>query len=71
MTLQGKLWSLLLTNLSRLFLAAGFWLFCFFVFFKTYLLYVYEYTVAVFRHTRKGYQIPLEMVVSHHMGARN
>jgi hypothetical protein len=34
----------------------------FFLFFLkriTYLLYVYEYTVAVFRHTRRGHQIPL------------
>jgi hypothetical protein len=28
--------------------------------------YVYEYTVAVFRHTRRGHQIPLQMAVSHH-----
>jgi hypothetical protein len=26
---------------------------------------MYEYTVAVFRHTRRGRQIPLQMVVSH------
>jgi hypothetical protein len=29
------------------------------------LFIVYEYTVAVFRHTRRGHQIPLQMVVSH------
>ena len=29
-----------------------------------YLFYVYEYTVAVFRHTRRGHQIPFQMVVS-------
>jgi hypothetical protein len=34
-----------------------------------YLFYVYEYTVAVFRHTRRGHQIPLQMVVSHHVVA--
>jgi len=28
-----------------------------------------EYTVAVFRHTRRGYQIPLQMAVSHHVVA--
>jgi hypothetical protein len=28
---------------------------------------VCEYTVAVFRHTRRGHQIPLQMVVSHTM----
>ena len=29
-----------------------------------------EYTVAAFRHTRGGRQIPLWMVVSHHVVAR-
>jgi hypothetical protein len=32
---------------------------------------VYEYTVAVFRHTRRGHRIPLQMVVSHHVVAGN
>jgi hypothetical protein len=32
-----------------------------------FLLYVYEYTVAPFRHTRRGHRIPIEMVVSHHV----
>jgi len=36
-----------------------------------FLFYVYEYTVAVFRHTRRGHQIPLQMVVSHHVVAGN
>jgi hypothetical protein len=36
-----------------------------------YLFYVYEYTVAVFRHTRRGHQIQLQMVVSHHVVAGN
>jgi hypothetical protein len=36
-----------------------------------YLFYVYEYTIALFRHTRRGYQTPLEMVVSHHVVAGN
>ena len=36
-----------------------------------YLFYVYEYTVAIFRHTRRGHQIPLRMVVSHHVSAEN
>jgi len=35
---------------------------------KTY-YYIYEYTVAVFRHTRRGHQIPLQMVVNHHVVA--
>jgi hypothetical protein len=30
-------------------------------------LYAYEYTVAVFRDTRRRCQIPLQMVVSHHV----
>jgi hypothetical protein len=43
----------------------------FFFFFKIYLFYVYEYTIAVFRHSRRGRQITLQMVVSHHVGAGN
>ena len=38
---------------------------------KNYLFYVYEYTDTVFRHTRRGHQIPLQMVVSHHVVAGN
>ena len=30
-----------------------------------------KYTVAVFRHTRRGRQILLQMVVSYHVVARN
>jgi hypothetical protein len=37
-----------------------------FLFFK---IYLYEYIVAVFRHTRRGHQIPLQVVVSHHVVA--
>jgi hypothetical protein len=33
-----------------------------------YLLYV-KYTVAVFRHSRRGHQISLRVVVSHHVVA--
>jgi hypothetical protein len=36
-----------------------------FFFLKIYL--IYEYTVAVFGHTRRGHQIPLQIVVSHHV----
>jgi hypothetical protein len=36
-----------------------------------YLFYVREYTVAVIRPTRRGHQIPLQMVVSHHVVAGN
>ena len=39
----------------------------FFSFFKISLFYVCEYTVAVFRHNRRGHHIPLQMVVSHHV----
>jgi hypothetical protein len=35
------------------------------------LFYLYECTVAVFRHTRRGHQIPLQMAVSHRVVARN
>jgi hypothetical protein len=35
-----------------------------------YLFYLHEYTVAVFRPTRRGLQTPLQMV-SHHMVAVN
>jgi hypothetical protein len=31
------------------------------------LFYVYKYTIAVFRHTRRGHWVPLQMVVSHHV----
>jgi len=40
-------------------------------FFKMYLFIIYKYTVAVFGHTRRGHQIPLQMVVSHHVVAGN
>jgi hypothetical protein len=38
---------------------------------KDLFIYLNEYTVAVFRHTRRGHQIPLQMVVSHHVVAGN
>jgi hypothetical protein len=38
---------------------------------KIYLFYVYEYSVAVCRHIKRGSQIPLQMVVSHHVVAGN
>jgi hypothetical protein len=40
---------------------------------KNYLLklYVYEYTVAIFRHTRRWHQIPLQMVVSYYVVVGN
>ena len=36
-----------------------------------FLFYIYEYTVTVFRHTRRGHQIPLQMVVGHHVVVGN
>jgi len=36
-------------------------------FLKIYIFIIYKYTVAIFRHTRRGHQISLEMVVSHHV----
>jgi hypothetical protein len=38
-------------------------------FFKIYLFIICKYTVAVFRHSRRGRQILLQMVVSHHVVA--
>jgi hypothetical protein len=42
-----------------------------FIFFslKIYLFIICKYTVAVFRHSRRGRQILLQMVVSHHVVA--
>jgi hypothetical protein len=36
-----------------------------------YIFHVYEYTVAVFRLTRREHQISLQVVVSHHVGTGN
>jgi hypothetical protein len=33
--------------------------------------FIYEYTVAVFRHSRRGHRIQLQVVVSHHVVAEN
>jgi hypothetical protein len=42
-----------------------------FFLFNIYLFNVCEYTAAIFRHTRGGHLIPLEMVVSHYVVAGN
>jgi hypothetical protein len=42
---------------------ASFYLFCFFFKKNIFLFYVYEYTVAVFRHTRIRHWISLRMAV--------
>jgi hypothetical protein len=34
--------------------------------FEDLFIIIHKYTVAVFRHTRRAHQIPLQMVVSHH-----
>jgi hypothetical protein len=36
-----------------------------------YLFYIYKYTVANFRHTRRGHWISLQMVVSHQVVSGN
>jgi len=45
------------------------------IFFKLlfffYFMYMNEYTIAIFRHTRRGLQISLQMVVNHHVVAGN
>jgi hypothetical protein len=38
---------------------------------KKYVFNVYEYSVTVFRHTRREHWIPSQMVVSHHVVAGN
>jgi hypothetical protein len=40
-------------------------------FLKIYLFIIHKYTVAVFRLSRRGHQILLQMVVSHHVVAGN
>jgi hypothetical protein len=39
------------------------------IFLKIYLFILCKYIVAVFRHSRRGSQISLRMVVSHHVVA--
>ena len=41
-----------------------------FIFFKD-VFDLYEYTVAVFRHTRRGHWVPLQTFVSHHVVTGN
>jgi hypothetical protein len=43
-----------------------------FIYLFIYLFNAYEYTtIALFGHTRRGHQTPLQMVVSHHVAAGN
>jgi hypothetical protein len=37
------------------------------LFFFLRFIYLHEYTIALTRHTRRGHQIPLQMVMSHHV----
>jgi hypothetical protein len=37
------------------------------ILFKELFIIICKYTLAVFRHTRRGHQISLWMVVSHHV----
>jgi hypothetical protein len=39
------------------------------LFLKIYLFIICKYTVAIFRHSRRGRQILLQMIVSHHVVA--
>jgi hypothetical protein len=45
------------------------WLWFFKKYLFIYLFIICKYTVAVFRHSRRGNQISLQMVVSHHVVA--
>jgi hypothetical protein len=38
-------------------------------FFKDLFIVIYKYTVAVFRHSRRGHQISSRMVVNYHVVA--
>jgi hypothetical protein len=42
-----------------------------FILMYTVYLFFYKYTDAIFRHTRRGHLIPLQIVVSHHVVAGN
>jgi hypothetical protein len=46
-----------------------FWFFFFCKNFKDLFIIIYRYTVAVSIHTRRGCQIPLQVVMSHHVVA--
>jgi hypothetical protein len=52
-------------------LYVGLWSCLFLFLFLKDLFYVYEHTVDVFRYARRGHQIPLQIVVSHHVVAGN
>jgi hypothetical protein len=55
-------------SLEALWVLSSFFLMFFFNYYY-YLFIICKYTVAVFRHSRRGSQILLQMVVSHHVVA--
>jgi hypothetical protein len=55
--------------LPRPLLLEGFLKACSNLFLKIYLFIICKYTVVVFRYTRRGHQISLRVVVSHHVVA--
>ncbi len=61
---------LLLLLLFSFSFSLSFSFFFLFFFFQRF-IYLCEYTVAVIRHTRRGHQIPFEMVVNHYVVAGN
>jgi hypothetical protein len=44
---------------------------CMYVCIYLFIYFMYEYSVAVFRHPRRGHLIPLQMAVSHHVVSGN
>jgi hypothetical protein len=42
-----------------------------FFFFLRFIYLMYKYNIAVFRHTRRGHQIPLQMIVSYQVVTGN
>jgi hypothetical protein len=54
---------------SNLRVPSVYWAMSTLIFFKD-LFIICKYTVAVFRHPRRGHQISLQMVVNHHVAAR-
>jgi hypothetical protein len=62
-----------LADLSFYFILFYFILFYFILFYFLRFIYSFMYvsTMSFFRHTRRGHQIPLQIVVSHHVVAGN
>ena len=61
---------LLIWILIFLYLFFFYWLFIYsFIYKDLLIIIIWNHTVAVFRHTRRGHQISLQMVVRHHVVA--